>query len=439
MAQQYLNPQFAAKAKDDPRYQIAQTLLANGLDASPANSGSGLEVLSRALQGYFGGKMIGDTRQDYSNRQQSASDNLAAALGQISGQDASTQNYSDGTTINWDAQQPNMQAGIQTLASNPDTADVATNLQMDQIKSKNALAAKLAEIQAESNKPLTLKEQIDNQYRDREQTTDALGQVIPKYAPMGGQPVLSTSSSPLGMGSAPSPQSVAPTSPSSPSLTGADIAAGSNTASGDLAANPMANTPYARKQVLDAQIKKAYSSPTEAQGQASSRSNLLGSGLRMLEDNLSSPNVSPLRQAVADTATGSALGDYAANKIRTDEESLLSAGRDAALEGLASAVTGAGVTNDQFSRFTNLLPKSADSPTVREAKFNNAYNFLSNQLKVAGPAGEQMRNELDGYLQQRGSGGLATQPQPVGDKSSYDALPSGTQFVAPDGTIRVKP
>ena len=130
---------------------------------------------------------------------------------------------------------------------------------------------------------------------------------------------------------------------------------------------------------------------TEAQGQASSRGTLLGNGLQTIDANIASPNVNPYRQAAADTIQGmGAPGRLVATKIRSDEENMLNAGNAGALEGVASAVTGAGVTKDQFDRFTSMLPNSADSGDVRAQKFKSALTFLENQLQVAGPRGQQI-------------------------------------------------
>lgn len=158
----------------------------------------------------------------------------------------------------------------------------------------------------------------------------------------------------------------------------------------------------------------------EYQAQASSRATLLGDGLKTLEKNINDPAVSPLRMAVGDTVKGSALGDLAATKMQSDPENIASAGRDAALEGMASSVTGAGVTKDQFTRFTNMLPKTGESDAVQQAKFDNAYNFLLNQTNIAGPVADQIKQHIlertqtrQGTVGPASAAGSSTVPQGV--------------------------
>lgn len=139
---------------------------------------------------------------------------------------------------------------------------------------------------------------------------------------------------------------------------------------------------------------------TETQSQASSRATLMNQGLRGMSDALMSGNVSGLNMALADTAQnyGGPIGEYVANaQLRTPQEQAFSASKGAALEGIASAVTGAGVTQDQFSRFSNMLPTGNETPEVQRLKMANAYEFLLNQTKIAGPVAEEIRSEVERF------------------------------------------
>jgi len=239
---------------------------------------------------------------------------------------------------------------------------------------------------------------------------------------------------------------------------------------------------------------------TEQQGQAASRSTMLSSGLDDIEKKLKSPGVNPVRLALSETVDGTALGNLLGQSMLTPDEQVYTSGRDAALEGLASAVTGAGVTKDQFTRFRNMLPSPTDRPEARDAKMDNAYKFLLTQTSIAGPIADEIRNrvvargggtpvqtaspvltppvnQIPGQAPQvpdqrvfantamGGNGqdmlpppgtpmaarGPATMPgnttnlQPSGNMPApktadeFARLPSGAIFVAPDGTQRVKP
>jgi hypothetical protein len=99
--------------------------------------------------------------------------------------------------------------------------------------------------------------------------------------------------------------------------------------------------------------------------------------------------------AFAETVEGlGPIGSVLGNNIRTPDEQRMIAGRDAAIEGFASAVTGAGVTQDQFTRFSRLLPQGSEDPTVRREKLANAYEFLLTQTQIAGPIANDIRGEV---------------------------------------------
>ena len=90
---------------------------------------------------------------------------------------------------------------------------------------------------------------------------------------------------------------------------------------------------------------------SQSEGQAASRSSLMKGALEGFEQVMNSPNISPGKMAVADTVGGMGpVGAYAADKIRSPDEQRFNVNKAGALESMASAVTGAGVTKEQFDR-----------------------------------------------------------------------------------------
>lgn len=146
------------------------------------------------------------------------------------------------------------------------------------------------------------------------------------------------------------------------------------------------------------QMGGAVKPPTESQLTAANRSVLLQNGMDQLEKLYDNPDLSPMRMATAETLEG--MGPYgrvAGSAIRTDPEQTYAAAQASALEGLAAAVTGAGVTKDQFGRYTSMLPSYQDKPETRKAKFKAANEFLNTTLTNAGAAGQSvLKNRMQG-------------------------------------------
>ena len=145
---------------------------------------------------------------------------------------------------------------------------------------------------------------------------------------------------------------------------------------------------------------------TEAQGQAASRAALIGEGLNTLNKLLLSPDVNPWRMEAANLVGG--ISEAAGNKIRSEDEQRWNAAKSAALEGLASAVTGAGVTKDQFDRYSAMLPTPSDAPAVAQEKMAAANRFLQTQLLLAGPAGQAVAAQL--WPEKQGGAASAVPP-----------------------------
>jgi hypothetical protein len=75
---------------------------------------------------------------------------------------------------------------------------------------------------------------------------------------------------------------------------------------------------------------------------------------------------------------------------------------------------------------------------ARESIYSGINEFSTPEEKTA--AEQQFaayKSEFETNLSAAGGG--SQQPQKITDKAGYDALPSGTRFIAPDGSIRIKP
>jgi hypothetical protein len=173
--------------------------------------------------------------------------------------------------------------------------------------------------------------------------------------------------------------------------------------------------------------------PNESQMQAAQRAQLIQDGVSKLTALYTDPNISPWRLAAADAMAGTALGDTAAAKLRSPEEQKWKAAQASALEGLASAVTGAGVTTQQFERYKAMLPDVNDKDqTVRDAKIQAANDFLNVLLGNAGSAASPVnRNRAEGQQPQGDMAHIPTFTDP--NDPALKALQSGSQFYSDDG------
>lgn len=149
--------------------------------------------------------------------------------------------------------------------------------------------------------------------------------------------------------------------------------------------------------------KSAEVKATESQ--AASRANLLKSGLDNFSRAMESPNASPVRREIANLADELPFGGLVSGKIQSDDDQRLAIARNQSLEAMASAVTGAGVTQDQFTRFTSMLPTGYESPQIRREKMLSAYQFLRTQLDAAGSLGRAMIPDIDASIASMQTGG----------------------------------
>lgn len=108
-----LPPQVLAAYLRDPQLAMSTDFITKGTDTSPVKSP--WEGLARAVKAGIGGYMAGQLRQDYSDQAGKIAGERSNAIGLMTGKPAETQSYGDGTTINWNAQAPNMGAAMATL------------------------------------------------------------------------------------------------------------------------------------------------------------------------------------------------------------------------------------------------------------------------------------------------------------------------------------
>jgi hypothetical protein len=120
--------------------------------------------------------------------------------------------------------------------------------------------------------------------------------------------------------------------------------------------------------------------------------------MNKLSELYTNPDVGAWNMAAADTLNMfGPLGRVAGEKMRSSAEQKWAAAQASALEGLAASVTGAGVTQSQFDRYTSMLPSITDKDeTVRNAKLQAANDFLTVTLTNAGAAGQALLKTMQG-------------------------------------------
>lgn len=135
---------------------------------------------------------------------------------------------------------------------------------------------------------------------------------------------------------------------------------------------------------------------SESQAAAGSRATMIQDGVSKLQSLYNSPNISIPRSLGASVLDQfGPIGQAAGGALRSDDEQQWKAAQGAALEGLAAAVTGAGVTSGQFERYQSMLPQLTDKPETRKSKLAFANKFLQSQLTAAGPAGAALAKQID--------------------------------------------
>lgn len=127
--------------KMDRRMLMAQQLMQGGQTSGTGHWSDGLARGVNQMLGAYLTKQYGreQEQKDAADKAQNQAF-LSSALRQMSGTPGGTQQFSDGTAIDWQAQQPDMMAAGQTLAANPDTADMGTEVLFKALARKQGIA-----------------------------------------------------------------------------------------------------------------------------------------------------------------------------------------------------------------------------------------------------------------------------------------------------------
>lgn len=142
--------------------------------------------------------------------------------------------------------------------------------------------------------------------------------------------------------------------------------------------------------------------------------------------------------SLSETAVGQVplVGNYAKSE---DFQKAEQAGKEF-LAAILRKDTGAAVTNSEEDMYGAMyLPRPGDKPGVLDQK-KAARGRALKAIELGIPPAAILEMEKQGVaLPGGGSGGNGSGPPSISDQSAYDALPPGTQYKAPDGTIRTKP
>jgi hypothetical protein len=107
--------------------------------------------------------------------------------------------------------------------------------------------------------------------------------------------------------------------------------------------------------------------------------------------------------------------------------------------------SGAVIADSEFANANKqYFPQPGDSQETKDQKRRNRAEAAKG---IAAGAGSNFvppyifgpKNELIPNESRKAKAAKAAEPKAVKDKAEFDALPSGSQFVAPDGSVRIKP
>lgn len=384
----FTNSSVNASYLSDPRLALIQSLQQQGANAAPAEGGWG-EGLARAFSGIVAGYQGKKLKSEYQAKDDDAKQRLTDAL-------------------NSSAKREDR---IKAVSAVPGYEDVAVKASLEKPDFDFGNLVDQAIIKKASGQPLTPEEEAAGRAYDLKKSAevqmDTRGVPYTPYRPMfGGAAAPAPGSNGTLQLSRDGTATLLPPpvqgQPQDPSVVAGMGNTSSTTPQAPAGLDPKAQGVF-MDQVAKQQAENAMNGGTpvltEPQGKANSRATLLADGLSSFSKLLGNKNIDPVNMAIADTVSyGGPLGQVGANKIRSPEEQSWSAARDKALESVASAVTGAGVTKEQFARFSNLLPNGSEDPAVQREKLISAYGFLRAQTEEAGPASQDIRSAIDSQI-----------------------------------------
>jgi hypothetical protein len=123
-----------------------------------------------------------------------------------------------------------------------------------------------------------------------------------------------------------------------------------------------------------------------------------------------------------------------ANAFRSSDRQQADAAQLDALDAALTLATGAAYTKEQLANLRkSYFPQIGDSAENIKAKQKRFQTIVETARIAAGRAEPSIDKAVAGSQQQ-----TQQQPVQVGSDEQYAALPSGTQYIAPDGSTRVK-
>lgn len=175
------------------------------------------------------------------------------------------------------------------------------------------------------------------------------------------------------------------------------------------------------------QIARDTKSLTEGQA----KSAMFGSRMTAANEIFNSLAATGATTSVPGSQSGYGIGKVVNALSSANQQQLDQAKRDF-INAVLRWESGAVISDSEFANAEQqYFPQMGDSPTVIEQKKANRETAQRGVLiDVPGPRRDQIVSDITG-----GSKG----PVSVTSKAQVDALPSGSQFIGPDGVVRVKP
>ena len=122
-----------------------------------------------------------------------------------------------------------------------------------------------------------------------------------------------------------------------------------------------------------------------------------------------------------------------ANSLRSPDRQKFMQASSSLSESLLRAATGAGINAyEAQQKIDELTPKFGEHPTVTKQKMDSIPLYLAALRARSGPGAKSADKVLGGQASPEA-------PRRISNDADYNALPSGAEFIAPDGSRRRKP